>query len=144
MMRLANTNRLLSDRDGSVIVEFAILAPTMFALLFGVFQIGLQMWSYNAIRSVAADTARFTIVEYQKRDLLVAEQIASKATALAVNPPYSLNADNFTAVATTPTTDISGTKKFQLDISYVPPNPLGFFGIGNLTQTTSRVIYVQP
>lgn len=140
----ASLRRLLRDRSGTSIVEFAILAPVIFGLFLGVLQIGLQMFSYNAIRSITADTARYTIVEYQKRDLLAAEQVASKAVAIAVNPPYSLVIDNLTANVTTPTTDITGTKKFQIVLTYIPPNPLGFLNINAPTLTATRVVYVQP
>lgn len=143
MIHSMTPRSMLKDSQGSAMVEFAILAPTIFALLIGVFQIGLQMFGYNAIRSIAADTARFTIIEYQKRDILVAEQIENKAYALAVNAPYGLNVDNLTATVTTPTTDITGTKKFQIDLTYVGPNPLSFFGVPNPTMRTTRVVYVQ-
>ena len=143
MIHSMTPRSMLKDSQGSAMVEFAILAPTIFALLIGVFQIGLQMFGYNAIRSIAADTARFTIIEYQKRDILVAEQIENKAYALAVNAPYGLNVDNLTATVTTPTTDITGTKKFQIDLTYVGPNPLSFFGVPSPTMRTTRVVYVQ-
>ena len=77
--------QLTDDRSGSAIIEFAILAPMIFAMLFGVIQVGLQMWSYNSLRSIVADTARYTMVEYQKSNQLTTDQIESKATAIAVN-----------------------------------------------------------
>lgn len=144
MIATSRLRSLLADRSGTSMVEFAILAPVIFGLLLGVLQVGFQMFSYNAVRSITADTARFTIVEYQKRDLLVAEQVASKAVAIAVNPPYSLNIDNLTATVTTPTTDITGTRKFLITLAYIPPNPLAFLGIKAPTVTAARVIYVQP
>lgn len=144
MIAPRSIRQLLRDARGTSMVEFAILAPVIFGLLLGVLQIGLQMFSYNAIRSVTADTARFTIVEYQKRDLLAAEQVASKAVAIAVNAPYSLNIDNLTATVTTPTTDITGTKKFQIVLTYIPPSPLSFLHVGTPTLSATRVVYVQP
>ena len=133
---------LLRETAGTALVEFAILAPTIFALMFGVLQVGFHMFAYNAVRSVASDTARYTIIEYQKKDLLSTSQIADKAVAYAVNPPYGLRVNSLTATATKPVSDIAGTTKFFLTITYIPPNMLGFFKIGSPTITVTRPIYV--
>ena len=130
-----------SDRASSA-VEFAILAPFIFALMLGVLQLGFHMQNYNAVRAVATDTARWTIVEYQKGNTLTNEQIESRATAYAVNAPYGLEIDNLAVDATRPNTDITGTIKMQIQVRYVPRNLLGFFGVGSPTITVSRPIYV--
>jgi Flp pilus assembly protein TadG len=133
---------LLRDTNGTALVEFAILAPTIFALMFGVLQVGLHMFAYNAVRSVASDTARYTIIEYQKKDFLSTTQIQDKAVAYAVNAPYGLSVNSFTATATKPISDIVGTTKIMLTITYIPPNMLGFFNIGSPTITVTRPVYV--
>ncbi len=142
MIGSAHLRRLGRDERGGPTIEFALLMPAMFTLLFGVLQIGLQMYSFNAIRSIASDTARYTMVEYQKDDKLSASQVESKAIAIASNTPYTLNAANFDADVTTPATDITGMIKVQLDITYTPPNPLKFAGINGLTMTTRKYFYV--
>ncbi len=134
--------RLGRDEQGGPTIEFALLFPAIFTLLFGVLQIGLQMYSFNAIRSVASDTARYTMVEYQKDDKLTAGQVESRAIAIAANTPYTLTSADFDATVTTPATDITGMIKFQLDITYTPPNPLKFAGINGLTMTTQKFFYV--
>lgn len=133
---------LKSDRGGAAIVEFAILAPLIFTMMFGVLQIGIQMWCYNSLHSIAADTARYTMVEYQKQNQLSADQIASKAVAIAVNLPYDFNIDNFHPVVTIPASDISGMTKFSLAMTYTPPSILDFTGISAPTLSISRSIYV--
>jgi len=141
-MRLLLT-RLKDDRGGSAIIEFAILAPMIFAMLFGVIQVGLQMWSYNSLRSIVADTARYTMVEYQKSNQLTTDQIESKATAIAVNSPYDFNIDDIgTLEVTNPASDIAGMTEFQLTMSYTPPTVLDFTGIRAPTLTITRPIYV--
>lgn len=127
---------------GAALVEFALLAPIIFALMFGVLQVGFHMFAYNAVRSVASDTARYTIVEYQKQDKVTVTQIEGQAVAFAVSAPYGLDNDNLDATVTQPVTDIAGTTKFMLTLTYVPANMLGFFGIGSPTITVTRPIYV--
>jgi len=135
--------QLTDDRSGSAIIEFAILAPMIFAMLFGVIQVGLQMWSYNSLRSIVADTARYTMVEYQKSNQLTTDQIESKATAIAVNSPYDFNIDDIgTLDVTNPASDIAGMTEFQLTMSYTPPTVLDFTGIRAPTLTITRPIYV--
>lgn len=137
-----NFRAFLRDMRGAALVEFAILAPIIFALMFGVLQVGFHMFAYNAVRSVASDTARYTIVEYQKDDPITITQIENQAEAYAVNAPYELDGANLTATATKPVTDIAGTTKFMLTLTYVPANMLGFFNIGSPTITVTRPIYV--
>ena len=141
-MTCKNLRALRRDMQGTALVEFALLAPTIFALLFGVLQVSFHMFAYNAVRSIASDTARYTIVEYQKNLKPNVSNIEDQAVAFAVNAPYGLNADNLDATVTKPVSDIVGTTKFMLTITYVPTNLLGFFNIGSPTITVARPIYV--
>lgn len=134
--------RLRTDRTGGVLVEFALLSPVIFALLFGVMQIGLQMFSYNALRAIATDTARYTFVEYQKSNRVTPEQIEDQARAIAVAAPYALQFNNLTADVTTPASTIGGTVLMRLELTYVPMNFLDFIGVGSPSITVTREIYV--
>ena len=133
---------LRRSNRASTTVEFAILAPVIFSLMLGVLQLGLHMHNYNAVRSVATDTARWVIVEYQKGNSLTNEQIEGKATAYAVNAPYLLEADNLTTTVNRPITDIVGTIKMQVQVSYVPRNVLNFIGVSSPTLSVTRPVYV--
>jgi len=134
--------RLGRDPRGATIVEFALLAPLIFAMLFGALQAGIQMWCYNSLRSIAADTARYTMVEYQKQNQVTTDQIASKAVAIGVNSPYDFNIDAFVPVVDNPASDIAGMTKFTLTMTYTPPSVLDFTGIRAPTLSISRPIYV--
>ena len=139
--------RLRGDRRGAAIVEFAILAPLLFAMVFGVIQVGLQMWSYNSLRSIVADTARYTMVEYQKGNQLTPDQIENKAIAVAVNSPYDFNIDQInisppTSIAAGDSDYIAGMTGYSLTMSYTPPTVLDFTGITAPTLTVTRPIYV--
>jgi Flp pilus assembly protein TadG len=134
--------RLRADHRGGTLIEFGILAPAVFAMMFGIMQIGLQMQNYNALRSVASDVARYTVVEYQKNDKISATLIEDKALAIAVGPAYLLNPDRITVNVTTPTSEITGATKFDVALTYVPPNFLKLIGMGDLTLNYNRPIYV--
>ena len=136
-------SRLTRDGNGAAVVEFAILAPVIFTLMFGVIQVGIQMWCYNSMRAIAADAVRYTMVEYQKQDQVTADQIRTKAIAIAVNSPYNFNIDKLGTVAVNnPATDIAGMTKYTLSMTYTPPTVLDFTGIRAPTITFVRPIYV--
>ncbi len=134
--------RLARDRQGSVLVEFAILAPVLFTMFLGVLTMGLHLFSMNALQSAASDTARWTVVEYQKSNRVTAEQIADRAAAYAITPPYGLDVNRLDVQARTVATDIAGTIKFEVELSYTPYNPLEFAGIGSPVIGETRVVYV--
>ena len=134
--------RLARDCRGSVIVEFAIIAPVLLTLLMGVLTMGLHMFSANALQSAASDTARWAVVEYQKANRVSAEQIADKVTATAITPPYSLDFNRLEVSAQPVATDITGTLKFEITLNYTPYNPLEFAGITSPTIGSTRVLYV--
>lgn len=133
---------LRTDRRGSTIIEFALLAPVILGLTLGVLQVGLQMHASNAVRSVVTESARFAMVEYQKDNDVTLEQIESKMLALAVNPPYGLSTDNITITVTEVASGITGTRRFNMRMSYVPDGVLGVLGIGSPTITVNRPVYV--
>ena len=54
--------------------------------MVGVVQVGLHVQNVNAVRNLAADGARAAMVEYQRGNLLTAEQIAADIQARGVGP----------------------------------------------------------
>ena len=58
MAQRALLKALLKDRAGATIVEFAILAPVFFALLFGTIEGSRLMWVQQTLETVAYSTSR--------------------------------------------------------------------------------------
>jgi Flp pilus assembly protein TadG len=142
MIRHRVLRALRGDDRAAATVEFAILTPVIFGLMLGVMQLGLHMHNYNAVRSVATDTARYVIVEYQKNNLITDSEIQTKAVAIGITAPYLLDSENLDVVVSRPATDIVGTTKMQVQISYTPTSLLGVLKIGSPTITVTRPIYV--
>lgn len=133
---------LAKDTHGSTIVEFALLAPVVFGMFFGLIQIGISMQSYSSLRSVASDTARWAVVEYMKQNEVTDAQIQTKAVAIAQAAPYMLN-DTITATITPVATPrVHGTHEKTLVMTYTPPNVLPFFDFTSQQQTFTRPIFV--
>jgi len=137
--------RLFGDRKGVALVEFALLAPVFMALFIGVVQVGIYMQNYSAIRSLASDAARDIAVEYQQvgtqpHDLPTLERDISGKAAVS---PYNLDQNALTVTLTEVTpSDVDGSRKFDLDISYNPPTLISGTGFGDITIDYSRPIYV--
>jgi Flp pilus assembly protein TadG len=134
--------RLRRDSTGGALLEFGILAPAIFTLMIGVMQVGSQMQNYNALRGVAAETARYAIVQYQRTNRVSPTVMQAQAESIASNLPYGLNNQAIFATVAAATSEISGVTKYNLTLTYTSPSFLGFIGIGNSTLTYTRPIYV--
>ena len=131
------------DSSGSVAIEFAILAPVLITMLFGVLQVGLGMQNYNALRSVAAEAARNAVVERQKGVAHAAADVRTKAIAVATASPYSLKSSRLTVTCTNATTQrVTGATEMTLTISYNVPSFLSIMGMGEIPITFSRPVFV--
>lgn len=51
--------QLMADRGGAAALEFAIVAPVFFALLFGIVQLGILFQAQSGLRNSVEDAARF-------------------------------------------------------------------------------------
>lgn len=136
-------SRLMRDRTGTAITEFAMLAPLIIALFLGVFHVGGAMQAYNALRALSMDTARFAAVEYQKNQTLTNAQIADWAKARAINAPYLLKEGRIeVATSTSGTQRVTGASERTLTIRYAVPSFLGIIGIADIPISYSRPIFV--
>lgn len=124
-------------------VEFALLAPILITLMVGVFQMGVYMQNYNAIRSLTSDVARYTMIEYQKGNEVDNEQIRSVMLAGAVNAPYLLDSDRLEIdITTAGTSRVTDAKEINVEVSYTLEDWLPFADLPDLTLTYDRPIFV--
>ena len=139
---MTSLRRLASARDGAAAVEFALLAPLVTTLLFGVLSVGVQMQNYNAIRNVAGDISRYTVVEYQKSNKISAEQIKDVAMATAGGAKYNLRRDNLDVLVSEESTSVANAKKIDIAITYLPPDllPDGVRQVLSLTHRQSVIV----
>ncbi len=135
--------RLLRDHGGAVAIEFAILGPMLITMMFGVLQVGIAMQAYNAMRSAAADVARFAVVERQKGNTISATSLTTQAGTIASATPYALLDANLTHnVVLVATPQVTGTTEYTLTYSYTVPSLLGVIDLAAIPLTYSRPIFV--
>ena len=134
---------LAADREGSAIVEFGILAPAILTLFVGILQVGMWMQSYNALRSVAADTGRYVAVEYQKSNQITNVSMALWAREHAIDDYMFQDAKLSTDVSDAATQSIAGVTEKTLTLNYTMPSIFGIAGIGEIPVTFQRPIFVK-
>ena len=137
---LAKTLR--RDEAGSTLVEFAILAPVIIAMIIGVIQVGTSMQSYNAMRSIASDTARYAVIEYQKKNEVTDSALESYAEATAQRAPYLLQSGFDATVTAVASPRVSGTFEKTLVVTYTPPSFMPIIPITPPQLRFTRSIFV--
>lgn len=134
---------LVKDREGSAAIEFGIIAPIFLIMLLGVFQVGVWMQAYNAMRNAVATTARRVAVEYQTDNRLTDPQIANTGLAVATTNPYMLDADLIVVEVEAPSSQpFPGARQLTLRLTYQMPSFLGFAGIMGPEVSYSRSLFL--
>ena len=142
-LRYAPWIRLVRDNRGNAIVEFALLAPLFFMMLFGVMQVGVWLQNYNAVQSLASDGARYVMVEYQKNNALSDEQIRTVILGEAVNAPYLLDSDQLTiTVDRSAESRVDGASEISLSMNYQLNNFIPFVELPLSSIKYSRPVWV--
>lgn len=135
--------RLQSHERGSAMVEFALLAPVLLVLVFGVLQASFAVQNYNALRNVSADTARFAVIAHQSGNSLSTSQIRTFAVNHAQGTPYLLSGDRVNAVVSTPDVQrVPGAIEMEITVTYQIDSLLDFAGIEAPFITFTRPIFV--
>lgn len=135
--------RLKREQSGSVIVEFALIAPVFLGMFLGVLHLGIGMQNYNALRSVSGDVARYAVINYQTNNRLTVSQLQDYANGIATQAPYGLVRSRFLATMTAATTQrVAGATEYSLTLTYNLPTMLGVLGIDELPITYTRPVFV--
>ena len=135
--------RLARDERGSAAIEFGLVAPAFLVLLLGIFQMGIWMQAYNAMRNAVTETARSVAVEYQTDNKLSDTQIEATGLAVATTNPYLLDSGDIEVEVTNPTTQtFTGARELELTLNYQLPTFLDFAGIEGPEISYSRTIFV--
>lgn len=112
-MRTSGKISLLGrDVRGAAAVEFAIIAPVLFAFLFGIFEVGRLMYEQSRAAAAAAAGARTAAIYSGGTDTAVTTAITN-----AVKARYPSNMVSNVVVTVTPQT--FGTQAFRrIDVTF--------------------------
>jgi Flp pilus assembly protein TadG len=103
--------RLVSERRGTAIIEFAIMLPVLIALLAGMISYGLYFGAAHSVQQLAADAARHSIA---------GETLSERQTM--VNSYVSANGPSYFLVRAERLSEVSATAeaggRLRVRISY--------------------------
>jgi Flp pilus assembly protein TadG len=136
-------SRISRNSQGAAAIELAFVAPALLGMLLGVFQIGMTMQSYNALRGATADVARFAAVNYQTANKLSDLQLTNYARSVATGDEYGLTPSRIAvSVIDAPNQRISGATEKTITYSYLSPTVLSVLGLPDFTITYSRPVFL--
>ena len=69
-------------RKGAAAVEFALVAPTLFIVLMGLFEFGLFAWNRHSLEHATEETARAVMMKTSVSDTQVAAEIKARAPSI--------------------------------------------------------------
>lgn len=78
-MTLPRLLRLINDRAGSAVVEFALIAPVLLIVLMGVFDIGYNMWATTMLQGSLQQAARASTIEGAQNQITSIDAIISNS-----------------------------------------------------------------
>lgn len=141
-MKTRKFSSLRHDLRGSVAVEFALIGPAFLAMFFGVIQIGSGMQSYNALRGISAEVARYAVVSRQTGAQMNINTLQNYATTKATRAPYGLQSSRFVATVSQPATRVTGATEYSIRLTYNVPTFLGFIGVDSIPLTYTQAVFV--
>lgn len=139
-MNRARFFRLAADDRGATAIEFALLAPAFITMLFGVLQVGIGLQSYNALRNVSADVARYAMVQYARGNELSAAELQTYTDQAGSGPPYLLSPGELDVViAPAGTQRVANATELTMTLTYQIPSILAGMGLEG-----PEIDYVRP
>ena len=105
-------------RHGGSAVEFALVAPTLFAVVLGVLEFGIYAWYKHSLEFATEETARVVMTQTAVTEAEVTAAIKTRVSAIA--------SEDLAATVTQET--IGPTTFVTMSVSYT----YNFFLIGNL------------
>ena len=130
--------RFRQTRVGQSLVEFALVGPIFFTLLFGIIEGGRLVWTFHSLSNGAKEGARYTTVRGAGSIQPDAPATAAsiKAQVLATSP--GLNADALNVSLVLLDSDMEDQSQFRVDASYQFDFIVGsIFGLNSTTLNAS-------
>ena len=135
--------RLRGNTVGATAIEFALLGPAFIVVMLGVMQVGMGLQSYNAMRNLSADVARYSMAQYQSGNQISNSQIRSWARNHAQGAPYTMEPDRLgVTIRDASTPRVAGTKELEIKVTYRITRVLDFLDIAGPTLDFERPVFL--
>lgn len=130
--------RLAGDQCGITAVEFALVAPAFFSLLFGVIELGRIAYTQGVVSFAAEEATRYAIVNYNITE--------NEVRDLTEDCLLGINRDRIDAIVVTgPVDPVDNTRTISVEVSYNFEFLLPFLPKDDVAITgTSRGFLIPP
>ena len=108
--------RLARDCRGATILEFALIAPVLLAMLLGIALLGIVFYAEAGLRSTVEDAARYATIWPRPSQAQIAARMTSKQFGM---DPANIVAPTITFNTTTTPYYVTITMGYNLTINYV-------------------------
>lgn len=115
------------DDEGATLVEFAIIAPLLFLLLFGIFEFGFIFGQHLDVRHGARETARLAAVNYNPDEVSEAPGAQAASIIAAGCERMQLADDVSMSFDGIPASDPEAGEFIRVDVSAPARQITGFF-----------------
>jgi Flp pilus assembly protein TadG len=135
------------SEEGSSLVEFAIVSPILFAMIFGIIEFSLAFYSFNFTAHAAKEAARYAAVRgghsCEGTPHLSDCNIASpQLQTIVQNMGYpGIDSSNTEVIVTWPDGDNAPGHKVKVNVNYTFPLSVPFWTATQLrTQSTAQMV----
>ena len=125
--------RALRNQDGASAVEFAIGAPFLLAVIYGLAQLAILFLAQAGLNHAVSEAARIASVYPRPTDASI--------TAAVTDERFGLDASRLSAPVLEET-EVSGVTYLKVTLSYSADVNLLFFGTRTITMNDSKQIAV--
>jgi Flp pilus assembly protein TadG len=132
--RSSGRNRLLVDKRGAALIEFAFAAPILIAFMIATAQIGIFYFARSGLKSAVAEGARYATIFPKPSN----EQVAARINAKR----FGLDPAKVSAPLVTDCT-VGSRPCINIEMSYTSPVDFIFFQTAPITVVESRRAFVQ-
>ena len=133
---MRTVSKFLKGSRGTVAIEFAFIAPVLFAMIFGLVEYGRFLWIQNTMLHGVEDAARFAVFDLRT----TANQSATAVNTVAYAKQHMYAMSGYSGIKPVVTYPVgaNGTNLILVTATY-PFNPL----ISGLTDAVNMTITVQ-
>jgi Flp pilus assembly protein TadG len=132
--RSSGHNRLLADKRGAALIEFAFAVPILIAFMIATAQIGIFYFARSGLKSAVAEGARYATIYPKPTNEQVAARINARRFGL----------DTTKVSAPTVTDCMVGTRPcINIEMTYTSTIDFIFFQTAPITVVESRRAFVQ-
>lgn len=123
--------KFLSDRRGATVLEFALVAPVLLAMLLGIVMLGMLFLAQAGLRSAVEDAARYATIWPKPSQAQIEARITARRFGM---DPANIVAPTVTFTSASPSY-VTITMGYNITINYV-------LGTKTIALTESRRAYV--